>query len=77
MGLLAVYSLGLGVPFLLAALMIGGFLGFMLGFRRYMPLVEKAMGALLVVTGVMFLTGAMQYLSYCLLDYFPWLLKLT
>jgi len=38
---------------------------------RHLPLVEKLMGALLVVTGVMFLTGTMQTISYWLLELFP------
>ena len=75
--LLTVYSLGLGVPFLLAALMVNGFLGFMTGFRRYLPYVEKVMGLLLVVTGIMFLTGAMQIISYWLLELFPGLINLS
>ena len=70
-GLLAVYSAGLGVPFLLAAFAINGFLKFMRRFRRYLGLVEKIMGAFLVITGVMFLTGTMQTLSYWMLEMFP------
>ena len=70
-GLLAIYSAGLGVPFLLAAFAINGFLGFMKRFRRHLGVVEKVMGALLVITGVMFLTGAMQYISVWLLETFP------
>ena len=36
-----------------------------------MPLVEKIMGLLLVITGIMFLTGSMQTLSYWLIEWFP------
>jgi cytochrome c-type biogenesis protein len=75
-GLLAVYSLGLGVPFLLSAAAVGTFLGFFQKFRKHMLLVEKAMGALLVVTGLMFLTGALQEISYWLLETFPGLVEL-
>lgn len=53
--LLAVYSLGLGVPFVLAAVAIGPFMGFMQKFRRHLGLMEKIMGALLVLTGIAFL----------------------
>ena len=70
-GLLAVYSAGLGLPFLTAAFAINGFLGFMKRFRKHLGTVEKVMGALLVITGVMFLTGAMQYISVWLLETFP------
>lgn len=70
-GLLAVYSAGLGVPFLLASLFAGPFMRLMARFRRHMGTVEKAMGALLVLTGIMFLTGQMASLSYWLLETFP------
>lgn len=74
--LLAVYSAGLGVPFLLAALFAGSFMGFMKRFRTQFGRVEKAMGAVLVLTGVMFLTGSMQQVSFWLLETFPELAKL-
>ncbi len=70
-GLLAVYSAGLGVPFLLAALGIRQFLAFMKRFRRHLGMVEKVMGGLLVLTGVLFLTGGLQSVSYWLLETFP------
>ncbi len=69
--LLTAYALGLGIPFLLAALFAGPFLNFMKRFRRHMGTVEKAMGGVLVLTGVMFLTGQMAVLSYWLLETFP------
>jgi cytochrome c-type biogenesis protein len=70
-GLLAVYSLGLGVPFILAAAGVGTFLSFFARFRHHMPWVERGMGGLLVLTGVMFLTGTMQTMSYWLIEKFP------
>ena len=72
-GLLAVYSLGLGIPFLLAAAGVGAFLGFLSGMRKHLLIVERVMGGLLVLTGIMFLTGTMQNMSYWLLEQFPWL----
>jgi cytochrome c-type biogenesis protein len=69
--LLAAYSLGLGIPFILAAVAIGPFLGFMSRFRRYMGRVEKVMGALLVLTGILFLTGTMNWMGQWLLDNVP------
>ncbi|MEP3276394.1 MAG: cytochrome c biogenesis protein CcdA [Stappiaceae bacterium] len=69
--LLASYSLGIGAPFMGAALFAGPFLRFMQGFRKHMGKVEKAMGAVLVVTGVAFLTGQMANFSYWLLEAFP------
>lgn len=69
--LLAVYSAGLGVPFLLAAFAMGPFIRFLKRFRAHLGLVEKAMGGLLVLTGIAFLTGSMADLSFWLLDTFP------
>ncbi len=72
-GLLAIYSLGLGIPFLLAAAGVGTFLGFLGKFRRHIGTVERVMGGLLVLTGIMFLTGSMQTMAYWFLEQFPWL----
>lgn len=69
--LLSAYALGLGIPFLLAALFAGPFMRGMGKFRKHMGTVEKAMGGVLVLTGVMFLTGQMAVLSYWLLETFP------
>jgi len=75
-GLLAVYSLGLGVPFVIAAIAVEPFAAFLARFRAHLGLVEKAMGGLLVLTGIAFLTGAMSEMSYWLLDTFPVLGKI-
>ena len=69
--LLAVYSLGLSIPFLIAAASVNVFLNFFARFKSKLALVEKFMGAALVVTGLMFLTGTMQTLSYWILETFP------
>lgn len=71
MALLAFYSLGLGIPFMLAAFSIDSFLGFSRKFRRHMIVLERIMGVLLVLTGIMFLSGWMQNISYWLLEQFP------
>jgi cytochrome c-type biogenesis protein len=70
-GLLAVYSLGLGIPFLLAAFAIEPFAAFLARFRGHLGKVEKVMGALLVLTGILFLTGFISTASYWLLETFP------
>jgi cytochrome c-type biogenesis protein len=69
--LLALYSAGLGIPFLAAALALEPFTGFMRRFRSRMHLVEKGMGVLLVATGVAFLTGSFTQMSFWLLETFP------
>lgn len=53
--LLAVYSLGLGLPFILAAIATKPFLSFIRKFKFYMNYVEKFMGLLLIMTGIAFL----------------------
>jgi cytochrome c-type biogenesis protein len=70
-GLLAVYSLGLGIPFLLAAAALGPFLGFLKKFRSHLGTVERVIGVLLIATGIAFLTGTMQNFSFWLLQAFP------
>jgi cytochrome c-type biogenesis protein len=75
-GLLAVYSLGLGVPFLVAAFAVEPFAAFLARFRAHLGLVEKAMGGLLVLTGIAFLTGTLSEASYWLLATFPALGKI-
>jgi cytochrome c-type biogenesis protein len=69
--LLAIYSFGLGVPFLAAALAMEPFLSFINRFKVHFDKVEKVVGVLLVLTGVAFLTGGVQDASYWLLQTFP------
>jgi cytochrome c-type biogenesis protein len=75
-GMLAVYSLGLGIPFIIAAFAIEPFAAFLARFRAHLGLVEKAMGGLLVLTGIAFLTGTISQASFWLLDTFPVLGKI-
>ena len=70
-GLLAAYSAGLGIPFLLAGLFAGQFLHFMRRFRGHLGTVEKVMGGLLVATGVLFISGGIANVAYWLLETFP------
>jgi cytochrome c-type biogenesis protein len=74
--LLAVYSFGLGVPFIAAALAIGPFGQFLGRFRRHIGAVEKVTGVALVLTGIGFLTGFMATASFWLLETFPALARL-
>src|SRR5215813_46559 len=70
-GLLAVYSAGLGIPFIIAALAVEPFAAFIARFKRHLETVEKAMGGLLVLTGIAFLAGFFSEASYYLLEWFP------
>ena len=69
--LLAVYSAGLGIPFLIAAFMVEQFSSLFARMKRHLAMVERAMGVLLVVTGIGFLTGAVTGVSVWLLETFP------
>lgn len=69
--LLAIYALGLGIPFLLAAIFIDRAIGVMNRIKPHMRLIERIMGGLLVLVGVMLLTGGFAALSYWLLETFP------
>ena len=69
--LLAVYSLGLGLPFILAASAIGPFLRVARQLRRQFGRMEKAVGALLVRPASLFLTGGFQTASFWLIETFP------
>jgi cytochrome c-type biogenesis protein len=69
--LLAVYSAGLGLPFLLAAFAMKPFAAFMKRMRTRFALVEKVMGGLLVLTGIAFLAGWLTEASFWLLEAFP------
>lgn len=75
--LLLVYSLGLAVPFFLTALFTGPFMRLMVHFRRYIGHIERAMGVLLVLTGILFLAGGPGIISQWLIDTFPALAKLA
>lgn len=60
--LLCIYSAGLGLPFLLAALFSKVFMAFLIKFTKHLGYVEKLIGILLIIVGVLFITGKMQSL---------------
>jgi len=74
--LLFVYSLGLGIPFLVAALFSEAFMRFLSRFRLHLGRVEKVIGVLLVIAGVLFMTGGVQSAAYWILETFPALQQL-
>jgi len=74
--LLAVYSLGLGIPLLLAALFSRHFMRFLARAQIHIGWVEKAMGFFLILTGIAFMSGQMQSMSFWLLETFPALQQL-
>jgi cytochrome c-type biogenesis protein len=70
-GLLTVYSMGLAVPFLVAALALDWFLQAFARFRRWIPVVEKASGILIVFLGILLITGRFTVLAAWLNQYTP------
>src|SRR6201993_550419 len=72
-GLLAVYSLGLGGSFIIAALAVEPFAAFLARFRAHLAHVERVMGGLLVLTGIGFLAGVFTQLNSWLIETFPML----
>ncbi len=73
MMLLVMYSVGLGVPFLLAAYTTNAFLNWSQRFKKHLHMVEVISGALLVVVGVMIFLGSFSEISGKIIEYAPWL----
>ena len=69
--LLGVYAAGIGIPFLLAALLVRPFMSFMGRMRGAMRRVEQIVGVALILTGVAFLTGSVNELGFWLQETFP------
>ena len=61
--LLAIYSAGLAVPFLLTALGIGRFLKFYNRFKSHMHALEVASGGLLIALGILLVMGRFTMIS--------------
>jgi len=69
--LLAVYSLGLGLPFLIAALFTGALLGRLRALGRAGRNLQRGAGGLLVVMGILMVTGRLEQIAYWMLETFP------
>lgn len=74
--LLLIYSLGIGVPFLVAAAFASAFMRMLGRFRARLGLVEKVMGGFLVIAGVLIFTGQMSTIAFWLIETFPALGKI-
>jgi cytochrome c-type biogenesis protein len=70
-GLLAVYSAGLAIPFLLSTLLIERFLVGFKRFRTWLPWVNRISGVLMLALGVLMLTGSFTLLSTLLAKWTP------
>lgn len=70
--LLFTYGLGMTLPFIAAALFIGPFMRWMARFRKHLGLIEKLMGVLLILFGVLIATNSINIIAQWMLDYIPW-----
>lgn len=70
-GLLFVYGAGMTAPFILAASFIRPFMRWMVRFRSHFGLIEKAMGALLIVFGILIITNSVNYIAQWMLEIAP------
>jgi cytochrome c-type biogenesis protein len=75
LSLLLAYSLGLAVPFLLAALMIDRFMALLQRYRGALVWMSRASGVLLIMVGVLMLTGSMTVMSTWLQRWTPEFLR--
>ena len=69
--LLSFYSLGLAIPFIISGVLIHKFMFFSKSFRKYISVVTKVGGFILLLTGISILTGQIQVLGFFILEYFP------
>jgi cytochrome c-type biogenesis protein len=74
--LLSLYSLGLAIPFVLSSLLIKKFLIFSKNAKKYLINIKKISGIILIITGILIVTGKLQILGFYLIEYFPILQKL-
>ena len=74
--LLSFYSLGLAVPFVFSSLLIKKFLIFSKSAKKYLDKIKKISGFILILTGILIITGKLQILGFYLIEYFPILQKL-
>ncbi len=74
--LLITYSIGLGIPFILAGYYLGNFLMFSQKAKKYIKKIQKGAGIILIITGILILSSKLQSIGFYLLELFPFLGKL-
>lgn len=70
-GLLFVYGSFMTVPFVIAAIFSGPFLRWVQRNRKYMGVIEKVMGAFLILFAILIVTGGVAYIAQFMLETFP------
>jgi len=74
--LLTTYSLGLSIPFIISALMVNQFLKISKILQKYIVRIKKMSGYILMFTGILIITGKLQWIGFYLLKTFPIFQKL-
>jgi len=74
--LLTIYSLGLSIPFIVSALMVTQFLKISRIIQKYIVRIKKISGYILMFTGILIMTGKLQWIGFYLLKTFPIFQKL-
>ena len=69
--LLTSYSLGLAIPFIISGILFDKFFLFSTNFRKYISIITKVGGTILLLTGIAILTNQLQILGFFILEYFP------
>jgi cytochrome c-type biogenesis protein len=75
--LLSVYSLGLGIPFILTSLSINFFFNWFSKVRRHLNVVEIVSGVVLILLGVLIFTNSLGVISSYIMKLFPFLTKFS
>jgi cytochrome c-type biogenesis protein len=70
--LLLVYGLAMTLPFVIAAIFAKPFLRWMNRNRKYMGMVEKIMGVMLIVFAILIATNSVNYIANFMIKYMPW-----
>ncbi len=71
--LLALYSLGLAIPFILSGYLIQRFLLFSKNFKKNINLISKFGGIILLITGILILTDQLQAIGFYIIEIFPFM----
>ena len=69
--LLSLYSLGLAIPFIISGILFDKFFLLSTNFRKYISIITKVGGTILLLTGIAILTDQLQVLGFFILEYFP------
>jgi len=69
--LLSFYSLGLAIPFIISGVLIDKFLFFSKKFKKYILVITKIGGIILLLTGIAILTNHLQILGFFIIEFFP------